>query len=235
MYKKNVSFLMIFLGIFLFSQQSKTGTWLVQTLQYKWNSHFSSNLEAQVRALDFFSDYNYYEIKAGTGYQIDKNFSTLLGLGRYVTYDDGKLSREEFRIWEQFTFLQYVERLKFEHRFRVEQRFINSEYENRYRYRLNLLIPLNNKSVKPKTIFSSIYDEIFLTNEVPHFMRNRLYIGLGYQISNMITIQTGFLSQYDYNLLNSATKNYLFFSTQYTFKNKANNEEKFEIIPNSVD
>jgi len=42
---------------------------------------------------------------------------------------------------------------------------------------------LNKASLEPGTLYATIWDEIFLTNQAPHFERNRFFAGLGYEIS----------------------------------------------------
>lgn len=151
-------------------------------------------------------DFNYYEYKGGISYDISKNFTVLLGVGRYTTYQvdeyDSPLTRET-RLWQQLTQSQNIGRLKFEHRYRVEQRWLThrdrDEYRNRIRYRLNLQIPLNNEEIEAKTWFVSTYNEIFLNPNLQPFERNRLYAGLGYELSPEWILQAGWLNQYDYS------------------------------------
>ncbi|MGS0014547.1 DUF2490 domain-containing protein, partial [Escherichia coli] len=71
----------------------------------------------------------------------------------------------EFRIWEQLILNNTIDRLKIEHRYRFEQRFINGDsYRNRFRYRLNTILPINNKVIQKKTFYLSLSDEIALNN-----------------------------------------------------------------------
>ncbi|MFK5073629.1 DUF2490 domain-containing protein, partial [Klebsiella pneumoniae] len=84
------------------------------------------------------------------------------------------------------------DRLKIEHRYRFEQRFINGDsYRNRFRYRLNTILPINNKVIQKKTFYLSLSDEIALNNRDVFFEQNRIFAGAGYGISNQVTIQAG--------------------------------------------
>src|SRR5947209_16480812 len=101
-------------------------------------------------------------------------------------------------MWEQFVLNNNIDRIKIEHRYRVEQRWINGNYFNRFRYRLNAVVPLNHSTTIPKTIFVSVFDEVFFTDKVPYFIRNRFFAGTGYQFNKIFTMQVGFIRQFDY-------------------------------------
>lgn len=59
-----------------------------------------------------------------------------------------------------------------EHRYRIEQRFTDS-YANRFRYRLNISVPLNNLKMESGTLYASVYNDY----KLPHFSRNRFHAG----------------------------------------------------------
>ena len=112
--------------------------------------------------------------------------------GRYSTSDYNDLYAKplnvEKRLWEQITLTQYSHRLKLEHRYRIEQRWLrfgdgSTDFRQRLRYRFNAFLPLNKKTLAAGTVFLSAYDEIFLNPKGPVFERNRVYGGVGYQFS----------------------------------------------------
>ena len=188
---------------------SPWGTWLIGTLvlpggEKKWGGF----AEVQGRANSVFNQFFYSELKGGVSYDLDKNFTLTVAGGRYATYDykalpDGPLNTEK-RLWEQLIINQYLTRVKFEHRYRVEQRWFNfrdgtTPYRSRIRYRLNMFIPINNRTVTAKTTFLSIYDEVFLNPVGPTFERNRLYAGVGYQFDQQWILQLGWVNQTNYN------------------------------------
>lgn len=208
------AFLSVYTFSYLFAQTSLTpatsvGTWLIGTVQLpggekKWGGF----AEIQARSNGPFRQYFYNELKGGISYDIDRNFSLMVAGGRYATYDYQDLStgplNTEKRLWEQLIINQYLSRLKFEHRYRVEQRWFTyrdgtQPYRNRIRYRLNTFIPLNNRTITDKTVFVSIYDEIFLNPIGPVFERNRLYAGVGYQLNSQWIWQLGMVNQTNYN------------------------------------
>ncbi|MBJ6110030.1 DUF2490 domain-containing protein [Hymenobacter sp. BT523] len=187
------------------------GSWFIATVQlpgtaeHRWGAY----AEAQARTNGVFQEYFYNELKAGVSYDIDPNFTVLLGGGRYATSDykdlgAGPLNTER-RLWEQLALTQYSKRLKLEHRYRLEQRWFDfrddsSAFRQRFRYRLNAFYPLNKKTITAGTVFLSAYDEIFLNPKGPVFERNRMYGGIGYQVSAHVVVQLGFVNQANYNL-----------------------------------
>jgi hypothetical protein len=69
----------------------------------------------------------------------------------------------------------------------------------RYRYRLNVSVPLNSQTIKKGTVFANAYDEIFFVSPMkPTFARNRVYGGFGYQIDDYFGILTGYLWQREF-------------------------------------
>ena len=67
----------------------------------------------------------------------------------------------------------------------------------RFRYKLTAYIPLNHKDFVPKTLFLSLYNEIFIqagkSVSYDHLEDNRTFIGLGYNLSHDLQIQTGYM------------------------------------------
>ena len=75
------------------------------------------------------------------------------------------VTSNENRLWEQLILKNNLWRIDFEHRYRLEQRWVKTEvvdYSTRMRYRLLFLLPLSNANLKPKTFFIVTYNEIFL-------------------------------------------------------------------------
>jgi hypothetical protein len=186
------------------------GSWFIGTVQlsgtdeHRWGGF----AEGQIRTNALFREYLYHELKGGVSLDLGKNFTALLGGGRYITVDPenrsaGPLVREA-RLWQQVVLTQYPNRLKLEHRYRVEQRWFrfrddSTAFGQRLRYRLNAFLPLNRTIIGPRTVFLSVYDEIFLNPKGPFLERNRFYFGAGYQLNAHFTLQVGWLNQANYS------------------------------------
>jgi hypothetical protein len=218
----------------VFSSNGQTdglGTWNVFNIRKQINEKWSAFFEAQIRSQKLYNDFSYHEYKGGIGYNIAKQFNVVIAAGQYVTYTPtGNLdtvTSSEFRFWQQFTLTNNLGRVKIEHRYRSEQRWVNSVYRNRFRYRLNTVIPFNKKKVEKHTLYASVSDEIFLTDKKPYFERNRLFGGLGYVFTELFTLQGGFLRQYDYRMTGTSFgKNYLQLSLLFSINEHKSKRER---------
>ncbi len=197
------------------AQNNVLGGWYLVNLNYHFNQKLSLYSEVQTRSQHVADDFYYRELKGGISYTFPAKQSVLVGFGNYKTYTfpgnfEKPIAANENRIWEQFIMNNNIGRVKFEHRYRIEQRWINGDYFNRFRYRLAASIPVNHPSITDNTIYISVFDELFFTNKIPYFLRNRIFLGAGYQINKLLTIQTGFLRQFDYRTTdNGSGKNYI--------------------------
>jgi hypothetical protein len=170
-------------------------------VEKKWGGY----AEAQARTNHLPGQYFYNELKGGLSYDLDKNFTLLLGAGRYNTFDEPGPVNVEQRLWQQLVLIQLMSRLKIEHRYRVEQRWLtyraedSTAFRQRVRYRLNAFLPLNHHTITDKTVFLSVYDEVFLNPRGPVFERNRVYAGAGYQLNGHLSVQLGWVRQASYS------------------------------------
>ncbi|WP_292009173.1 DUF2490 domain-containing protein [Chryseobacterium sp.] len=208
------SFSLLFCFVFSYAQDHISG-FNSLTLTYKFHPKFFLYAEGQLREIQDYTYPDYYEIKGGIGYNLTKNHKPFIGLGRYVTYKDKRLGKEEFRIWLQDVIDVKKGIVKFENRIRAEQSWFyepktdTHSTRNRFRYRLNVSVPLNAKKIEPGTLFANVYDEVFFVTPMkPTFARNRVYGGFGYQIDENFGIATGYLWQREFEA--SGNKNYHF-------------------------
>ncbi len=204
------------------SQNINPGFWDVLNLEYYLNQKWNLWGEAQVRSQKLTDQFYYHELKSGVNYRPNKNLAILSGIGQFVTFSNGAnfkspVLSNELRLWEQLTVVNNIDRLKIEHRLRIEQRWLPDDYRNRVRYRLNPVIPINKRTIEKGTLFASIYDEIFLTNKGRHFERNRVSWGLGYQFSSPFKLQIGWIRQFDY-LRNNTVRKGNFLQTTLSFR-----------------
>ncbi len=206
---------------------SKTGSWglitvvLPGSVEHRWGGY----MELQTRTNEMlFKQFYYTEVKGGVSYNFTNNFSALIGTGRYTTYNykdvDAGPTIKEDRLWEQFTLLEYFDRIKIENRVRIEQRWLNSAYRNRFRYRLNLIVPFNHPKIQAGTVFTSVFDEVFFNNKAPNFERNRISATLGYQFTKAISLQAGWMNQYNNLPASTNDKNNMMVVFMYNIQRK---------------
>lgn len=102
----------------------------------------------------------------------------------------------EHRIYQQVITKQSTGKLKLQHRYRFEQRFVEDIFKLRFRYFLGLNFPLWQKEESPKEVYLSIYNEIFLNTKQNVFDRNRLYGGIGFRLNKKIRFEFGYMNQF---------------------------------------
>lgn len=198
-YSRYIGLLLFLIPISILAQD-ETGNWLMYFGANKVSDKFSIHTELQYRNHTI-APVNIEQllIRTGLNYHFANNAFATVGyahIGNHV-YESDRTSpeTEEHRIWQQFISTNLLGRVKFEHRYRLEERFIEDDFKTRFRYRLMLFIPINKPKIEKGVLFAGIYNEIFINGEEEFFDRNRLYGGLGYQVSKNINLQAGLLYQ----------------------------------------
>ncbi|GAA3775968.1 DUF2490 domain-containing protein [Corallibacter vietnamensis] len=200
--KKQISLvvltLMFALPGFLHAQGSDFGNWLIYFGNKKINSKWNIHHEVQYRNYNAIGDLEQLLLRTGLGYTFNEGkANVLLGYGyilseNYIANTDNKESVNEHRIYQQFISKQQLGAVKLNHRYRFEQRFVESDFKMRFRYFLGINIPFS----KTSKYYLSGYNEIFLNTESEVFDRNRTYGGLGYQVSKNVKIEAGYMNQF---------------------------------------
>lgn len=212
--------------------QDGLGSWNILNVTMKVNTKWSVFTEGQIRSLSFYDNFHYYEIKGGVNYKIKPNFSITTGIGDYNTYSlkgnfQTPMLNNEIRTWVQVNLKNPFDYIIFEHRYRAEQRFTTNGYRNRFRYRLSAVIPLQGKKIEPRTFYLSAWNEIFFTDNEPFFERNRLFIGGGYEFSESLAIQTGYIHQFDYKINDEIGRDFFNIALLYSFDLKQKSKHDF--------
>ena len=200
--KLAVSAFVLLLPIIAFCQESNLGNWWIyfgnKQINSKWNWHH----EVQYRNYDAIGDLEQLLLRTGIGYNLSENNNNiLLGYGyilseNYIAGTDEKFQVNEHRIYQQFITKHSLKSLSLQHRFRLEERFVESDFKLRFRYFLGLNVPLTNKEMNDNTVYLSAYNELFLNTENELFDRNRLYGGIGYKINSTIRFELGYMNQF---------------------------------------
>ncbi|WP_267402535.1 MULTISPECIES: DUF2490 domain-containing protein [unclassified Chryseobacterium] len=188
---------------FSYAQKNDLGAWYMYFGNNKISKKLNFHNEIQYRNFDMGGDLEQLLIRTGIGYDLtENNNNILLGYGFILSqpYINGeKTENIEHRIFQQYITKQKFGRFNLQHRYRLEERFLQDDFRMRFRYFLGLNIPINNKEILPKTFYGSVYNEIFLHLNSPTFDRNRVYGALGYVINKNMRVEAGYMNQIQEN------------------------------------
>tara|TARA_B100000963_G_scaffold358594_1_gene383618 strand:+ start:2066 stop:2749 length:684 start_codon:yes stop_codon:yes gene_type:complete len=197
--KKKLLIIIFLINIFsVNSQENGIGNWLIYFGNKDLNSTLNWHHEIQHRNYNLSGELEQLLIRTGLGYDVNKNNNILLGYGfidsRNRVIETNEISKvNEHRIYQQFISKQAIGKLKIQHRYRFEQRFIEDDFKLRYRYFLSLKIPLQKTN---KKYYISAYNELFVNATGENtFDRNRIYGGLGYALNSNIKLELGYMNQ----------------------------------------
>lgn len=183
----------------LLCQSGDVGNWLMYFGQNRLAERWSLHTEIQYRSHAFTPDAEQLLLRTGINYFLQPKTFVTAGVGYISNHPQGNSIKgtlaREFRIWQQLIMLHTIGRFHVEHRYRAEQRWVESTYSGRLRYRLLSNFPLNTNSMQAGTVFLSVYDEIFLNTRGNYFDRNRFYTAIGYQWKSNLNTQAGMLNQ----------------------------------------
>ena len=226
-------FLILLPVIFFFQEmnaqvdEEKVGAWYM----YLWNtgfgeSNFGLQGDVQYRNWNLGGDLEQLLIRGGVTYSPETaNVRFTLGYGHITSgaFGESDETSVEHRIYQEALLPHLVgNRFYFAHRFRYEQRWVETQdFRTRFRYNLFLNLPLNKPDLSEDAIYLALYDEIFINGQreigqgrtVEFFDRNRFYSALGYALKDNFRIQLGYMIQ----TTNSLSKGQLQVSLHHTF------------------
>ncbi|MBN8696152.1 MAG: DUF2490 domain-containing protein [Bacteroidetes bacterium] len=199
---------------------SEFGNWIMVFNQTRVHEKWSIHSEAQFRSYSLDPNTEQILLRGGVNFHLNKSVVCTGGYGWITNYtDDGEIIKDqhtqEHRTWQQASLKNNYGRIQIEHRYRLEQRWINNNkstnHKDRIRYLLRVTFPFNKKEMVKNALFASFYNEVFIHFQNEPFDRNRLYGALGFQFTDRSNIQLGYLAQ----TVNKTTKHYLQLAVNY--------------------
>ncbi len=218
-------FIFIALSCPSFAQEDIWGNWIMYFGTNRVSDKISIHSEVQYRNHTI-APVNIEQLllRTGVNYHLNSKSMFTMGYGYIASHDYKSKPKapesKEHRIFQQFILKNKLNRVLFEHRYRLEQRWVNKDFRSRVRYRLMTIVPLNKKELEKGTVFLGLYDEIFVNTKQTFFDRNRLYAALGYQLNKDIQLQLGYL----YQTINPYSKNYLQIAITFNTDFRSNDE-----------
>ncbi len=200
---------------------AQLGSWNILHVKASIDSLWQVLAEGQIRSLDYYNEFHYYEYKGAVTYSVAEDRKLTAGLGSYRTFlPDGNFRTpaavKEIRSWIELSLNDPGKAITLDHRYRIEQRYTNLGFRNRFRYRFGAVFPLN----KSGNLFLAAWGELFFTNRAPYFERIRTYAGPGFRFDKL-TYQIGFLNQFDYKINDETGRNFFLLSIRYNLNKKS--------------
>jgi hypothetical protein len=215
-YKKYVLISLVFFPINLCAQS--LGCWNSLNLSFDNGKKWSFASEIQLRSLQFYKNYNYHEYKGIIGYKLIPNLQTSLVFGRYTTFGSGKTFQnpklaEEFRLALQLGLKNTIGKFQVDHRYRIEKRYYTSGARGiRIRYRVCLSTPLDKKKLTSLSFSNEFLIAINSGSSIIRYDKNRINVGVTRKLSNIVSMQVGYLSQYDSKSADEPGNNFFVYS-----------------------
>jgi hypothetical protein len=193
--------------------------WISHWGDQRFTDRWSFHTEAHVRRAELGASWQQLLLRPAVNYHLNGQVMFTVGYSYYHNYRYGAYPIR-FENWEHHLFQQVqlgssYGRLAIAHRFRLEERFIAQltpspenpaegvfdtyQYQNRFRYRVWLTLPLGHDKVGPGVFTANLYDEVFLnfgdSQRLDYMHQNRLSGLLGYQVSEPFSLLAGYLWQ----------------------------------------
>jgi hypothetical protein len=204
-------FLILSSWVFIFSSYAQKTIddqlhgWVLYQGNHKLNSQFDLHTEYQWRRANGFSDWQQSLARVGLDYKLNPSVTISGGYAWILTYPYGSQpianQTNENRLWQQLILKQPIGNLQVQHRYRLEQRWIDNQFKQRMRYRAQVLIPLQKSFVdKKQGLFLNVNNEVFLgfgKGIGKNILDQNRFIGaVGYQFNKDFSLQMGYLNQF---------------------------------------
>ncbi len=143
--------------------------------------------------------------RIGLQLNLNKNLSTAIGGAYFSQYINDKISREEWRGWQELFLKHNFSRFFTNHRLRIEERYFHTlstrkdNFNFRLRYRFYFTFPLNHPTMQANTLYIIGGDEIFLNfggQVIYNYDQNRVIAGAGYKLNDNLLINLTYVYQY---------------------------------------
>jgi hypothetical protein len=193
--------------------ETNATSWWVYTGDHPISKHWGVFTEIQARRADFLNIWQQLQIRDAATYRFSPHVQVATGYvwtrtGRYGEFPAPQPYLEH-RVYEQLAVKQEFKHGDLEHRYRVEQRWLQNfttgdsyfwRYQNRFRYQLKGTVPVTKAGDRGQQWILLGAGEIFLhfgPNHGPNaFDQTRAFGGFGYRLSKENRIEFTYQHQY---------------------------------------
>jgi hypothetical protein len=179
--------------------------WAVYQGSHKLHNKLDLHTEYQWRRADGYAVWQQSLARVGLDYRLNPNCTLSGGYGWILSFPYGSqpiaAKTTEQRLWQQMNLKAKYGSIQIQHRYRLEQRWIDTLFRQRIRYRAQCIIPLQQSyREQGKGLFLNVNDEVFLgfgkgigKNILD---QNRFIAAVGYKFDSNLNIQLGYLNQF---------------------------------------
>lgn len=188
-----ISILVLFISLFPFISVAQSN------LEWIWNPEISYSKKITERtsviakfsvfnSIDNYSNKNalqFIEPQFLASYTLTARWR--IGGGYYFRWSEPLIEgyNYEHRLLQQAGYVSYLGDQRLAHRFRLEQRFRSSSYQNRFRYRISFDFPLEGERLDPGEKYMILKNETMTAfNASEADAENRASVGLGWLFAN---------------------------------------------------
>lgn len=190
----------------------------IDTREQIWTGYFNQTrftdrsgmwVDLQLRTNDYFDQKSLRILRLGYTYYVSDPLRLTAGYG-YITHyplSGGTPNIPEDRFWQQVQWFDKKESVSLSQYFRIEERFVrqvsngeltdDSRFTWRFRYNFAITIPLKPGGLGAGAPFVFLNDELHINagkNVLNnYFDQNRLFGGVGYQFTDNLNAQVGYL------------------------------------------
>jgi uncharacterized protein DUF2490 len=193
--------------------ETNATSWWIYSGDHPISGHWGVFTEVQARRADFLAIWQQLQFRDAATYRISPHIQLAGGYvwtrtGRYGVFSAAKPSLEH-RIYEQLVLKQEFSHGDLEHRYRVEQRWLQNfttgdnffwRYQNRFRYQLKGSLPISAADTHGRQWLVFGAGELFVHFGPNHgptaFDQTRAFGGIGYKLSKHDKIEFAYQHQF---------------------------------------
>lgn len=160
--------------------QTDVGSWLIYKNKLKINSNTSIDMQYQHRSFDLDLAKDQALFTAGFSSALSSNVTLSAGYRKIAAInEDGA--------YQKLALSTQLNKVRLTNTVFIEERWINKDFQLRYRFGLKATLPLTQK------LAVSISEEVFLQNVGSGFNQNRFTAQVSSKLSNTLTLNTGIM------------------------------------------